>query len=104
MECEADGMKLTDLNPKWVGCGEPGNEIIFGLRFDCPHCRVQKLAVLFSPFIDPHNWIPRIGEFHMDKQKWNREGETFETLTLKPSINTEFSGHWHGFIENGEVK
>ncbi len=97
-------MKLVELNPKWIGAGDHG-EILFGLRFDCPHCRVQRLCVLFTPFIDPKNWLPIIGgEFHNDKQKWQRTGETFETITLRPSINTEFAGHWHGHIENGEIK
>jgi hypothetical protein len=30
-------------------------------------------------------------------------GDTFETLSLFPSINVEDEGHWHGFISNGEV-
>ena len=97
-------MKLTNLNPKWIGAGDKG-EIIFGLRFDCPHCLVQRLAVIFTPFIDPKGWLPKIGgEFYNDRPKWNRIGDSFENITLRPSINTEFSGHWHGFIENGEIK
>ncbi len=37
---------------------------------------------------------------------WKRgSGDTFETLTLTPSIdaNVDIAGHWHGFITNGEV-
>lgn len=34
---------------------------------------------------------------------WKRTGETFDTLTLTPSINAEAAGHWHGFITNGDV-
>lgn len=94
-------MKLTDLNPHWIGTGS----IIFGLSFDCPCCRNQRIAVLFDPPIDPDNWIPKIGPVHGDKQKWSRTGgESFESLTLEPSVNTENSGHWHGFIRNGEIK
>lgn len=97
-------IKLTELNPKWVGCGEPGENVLFGLRFDCPHCRIQKIAIMFTPFIDPKGWLERIGgEFHKEQLKWNRTGDSFENITLQPSINTEFSGHWHGYIENGYV-
>lgn len=36
--------------------------------------------------------------------KWHRSGDTFETLTLSPSVNCEGFGHWHGNIAGGEVK
>lgn len=42
---------------------------------------------------------PNSGSF-----KWEREGDTFETLTLKPSVDASGWGHWHGWITNGEVK
>jgi hypothetical protein len=32
---------------------------------------------------------------------WQRTGETFETLTLTPSVDCSAWGHWHGFITNG---
>jgi hypothetical protein len=31
-------------------------------------------------------------------------GETFDTLTIEPSIGFEGIGHWHGHITNGEIK
>jgi len=34
---------------------------------------------------------------------WQRTGETFEDMTLSPSIDASNSGHWHGHITNGEV-
>lgn len=34
---------------------------------------------------------------------WKRNGDTFETLSLTPSVNCEASGHWHGFVALGEV-
>lgn len=98
-------MRLTELNPKWIAVGHAPAHIIFAVRFDCPHCRVQRLAVMFTPFIDPSGWLPKIGgEWTTKELKWNRTGDTFENLTLTPSINTEWVGHWHGFIENGEIK
>jgi hypothetical protein len=42
------------------------------------------------------------------RPKWRRTGETFENLTLdnpggSNSCDFSSSGHWHGFITNGEV-
>lgn len=98
-------MKLVELNPKWIGVGHEPDMIIFGLRFDCPHCRIQRLAIMFTPFIDPNGWLPKIGgEWATDGLRWNRIGDSFDVITLTPSINTEWAGHWHGFIEKGEVR
>jgi hypothetical protein len=35
---------------------------------------------------------------------WRRAGETFETLTLSPSVDASRAGCWHGFIRNGEAR
>ena len=35
--------------------------------------------------------------------RWNRTGESFESLTLAPSIRRLDNCGWHGFITNGEV-
>jgi hypothetical protein len=34
---------------------------------------------------------------------WQRAGETFETLTLSPSVDASAAGCWHGFVTNGEA-
>ncbi len=34
---------------------------------------------------------------------WTRAGETFDLLSLAPSVDASKSGHWHGFVTNGEV-
>lgn len=99
---------MIELNPRWVGTGQPGNGlIIHGITFDCPHCRTQRLGVVFKNAIDPEGWIERGVTRHHDKNEWDRTGDTFETLTLSPSIDTqsgvEFEGHWHGFIRDGNV-
>lgn len=119
-------MKLTDLHPRWVGrkyaewWPEIDGSIKVGMVFDCPHCfgaaKPQRLAVFFKPFIDPHNKVPEVawampgapnpntGEIPKTLF-WNRDGETFETMTLMPSIDTTgYEGHWHGFITGGEVR
>jgi len=107
-------MKLLDLDPHWITFGylppeDAGKRLYIGIRFNCPHCLTQRLAVMFTPPIDDNVlWKYATWDHYADvisqEGKWNRTGETFETLTLKPSINTEFHGHWHGFIENGEIK
>ncbi len=84
--------------------------IITGVTFLCPHCMTQRLGVHFNPPIDPQGWWDKIQRpTYEGINVWTREGgETFDTLTLTPSIDTtqpniDFPGHWHGFIRNGEV-
>jgi hypothetical protein len=99
-------MKLTELNPRWVGLPGP---IYDGVAFDCPHCKVQRLAITFSPPIDPNGWWPKITQpTYAGQNVWKRgSGDTFETLTISPSVDAsnqvEFKNHWHGFITQGEV-
>ncbi len=98
-------MRLTELNPRWTGT----SGIITGITFDCPHCRTQRLGVLFKNAIDPEGWLALGVTRHHADCEWDRTGEDFETLTLTPSIDAsnkriDFHNHWHGFITNGEVK
>ena len=97
-------MRLTELNPRRVGVGDENN-IINGVTFDCPHCRVQRLGVMFHPPIDAGGWMARGVTLFHGQLEWQRQGDTFENLTLTPSINTriDVAGHWHGFITNGAV-
>lgn len=101
-------MKLTDLNPRWLIAGGPGitrngkpvpqrNGV--GMSFDCPCGCGQRRVVEFSNPLDG-------GPCHTDDgHTWDRSGDTFETITLKPSIRaTRPHGcGWHGYITNGEV-
>ncbi len=102
-------MKLTDLNASWVGTGgegisdKDGNPVPkregIGVSFDCP-CGCELRG--FIPFENPLDGGMKIGDHH----HWNREGNTFETLTLSPSIlrsKEKGSCGWHGYIRNGEV-
>lgn len=34
---------------------------------------------------------------------WARSGETFENLTLSPSVDASPAGCWHGFVRNGAI-
>jgi hypothetical protein len=114
-------MKLTDLNPRWFAiAGRHGQ----GVVFDCPCCvgkeKRYRLAVAFAPALDggatidikqleplwdaikdcgtdfPSNIVP-------PGFIWARTGETFETLTVSPSVNAAPAGHFHGWVINGEV-
>jgi hypothetical protein len=116
-------MKLLDLEPHWCSAGywmpSPNstsgriqmygdNRHGMGLSFLCPVHRDHRLAVLFSNPIDGGP----AGTLEEGRYAWQRTGETFETLTLGPSIDASAHSHgngqietpcWHGFIVNGEV-
>jgi hypothetical protein len=100
-------VKLTALDPSWVGAGGPG---IFnadgtpaaerhgvGITFDCP-CGCTRGR--YVPFTNPLDGGPPHNDGHAT---WQRSGETFETLTLTPSIQVIGECGWHGFITNGEI-
>lgn len=114
-------MKLRELDPRWFA--EPGRGPQ-GLTFLCPHCRAIRLAVAFDPPIDggpvvslapkalwpllwPPGGTPADGSGAMTVVPpgvhWSRTGETFETLTLSPSVDASASGHWHGTVAAGEA-
>lgn len=120
-------MKLSDLRPGWFAAeGRHGQGIIF----DCPcGCRgterAVRLAVLFQPTLDGGEPLPanKIGEQYRaihhtlsdepDPQRnvapsgivWQRTGgDTFESLSLWPSIDYGRCGHWHGHVKNGEIQ
>lgn len=101
-------MKLTDLNPRWVGHGgegirdREGNAVPertrIAVAFDCP-CGCGTRCMI--PFTNPPDGGPAL-----HSTTWDREGETFESLTLRPSIlRADPDGcRWHGFITNGEIQ
>jgi len=110
-----DGVKLTDLNPRFLNSGGPGithknaageweePPLVrgVGVVLDCPCGKCgDELYVPFSVALDG---TARPDGTHPG---WEREGDTFEILTLKPSvlrIQSRGGCGWHGFISNGEV-
>lgn len=117
-------MKLTDLNPRFIGAGGDGVFVRsaegiltpaperhgVGVTFNCPCGQHEdaKGGRCFIPFANPLDGGPQYGP-----QGWTREGDTFETLTLRPSIlrkkwtdrhGREHGCGWHGFITNGEIQ
>jgi hypothetical protein len=102
-------MRLIDLNPTFIGHG--GEGIIIdgqsvpwtegvGVTFDCPCGCGKKRFVPFDVAIGPG---PNIYAERSGGHTWHREGNTFETLTLTPSILVIGECGWHGFITNGDV-
>ena len=108
-------MKLTGLNPSWVGSGGPGVTLNgkpvlrregVGLMCDCPcGCgTADEGRALYVAFANPLDGGPP--EISPGEPTWQRVGDTFETLTLTPSIlrSVEKGGcGWHGHIRQGEV-
>jgi hypothetical protein len=99
-------VKLTDLEPRWVGAD--GQK--FGLTFDCPHCRVERIGVAFHhaghELMEDaviHARCPNATGDSFGGHIWTVTGDTFESLTLTPSVDASRAGHWHGFVTNGET-
>jgi hypothetical protein len=130
LRAEGRLMRLVDLNPRWWADGDGRHGM--GITFDCPgkcctaklptseepretpykvdHPFRQRLGVAFANPVDggvPEHLIPHHdGAGHLiyaAAPEWNRTGDTFEVLTLTPSVNAE-PDHWHGFITNGEAR
>jgi hypothetical protein len=101
-------MKLTDLNPVWLSHGGEGvlsygkpvplRERI-GISFDCPCGCEHPVSVTFA------NPVDGLGPIRPEPYpSWTRSGETFEDLTLSPSIQREYPARcWHGFVTDGQI-
>lgn len=102
-------MRLTDLNPKWVGHGGEGvtykgvpvpRREGVSISFDCPCGDKDKCRPCTIIFKNPLDGGPSIYPDHA----WDRTGDTFETLSLLPSIQRLDGCKWHGHITKGEIK
>lgn len=101
-------MKLTELNPRWMV--DDGRKV--GVMFDCPGaCCADKRsprdvfemgaavkALAACPFKVAIDGQP----YRADG--WERTGDTFDTLTLSPSVWISPPEHWHGFVRGGEIE
>lgn len=115
--------RLVDCNPHWVQYSGGEASSPDAVYFDCPEGHEDcKHVIPFTPALD--------GSAQPVKQQngaqWHRTGETFETLTLAPSIRRirkhatreaaiaagcipEYVTEgmlcaFHGFIKNGEIE
>lgn len=101
-------MRLSDLEPRWaldadiIVCGTVVHDEHrqgMGLTFLCPHCRATRLGVFIA---NPVDGGPPSDDA---SQLWTRvSGDSFENLTLSPSIDVSKSGHWHGHIRAGAIE
>jgi hypothetical protein len=102
-------MKLTELNPRWVGTGgegitdKDGKPVPYrekiGISFNCPRCSDSHRVVI--EFSNPPD---RLASPRSDGHTWNRSGDTFDNLTLTPSIaslSPDCGAHF--FVTNGEI-
>lgn len=71
--------RLVDCNPNFV----EHNGVRCGVRFDCPEGHSDCRHVIpFTPALDG-SVVP---SWYSSGATWQRTGDTFETLTLAPSI------------------
>jgi hypothetical protein len=78
-----------------------------GFTFDCPHCPANdrhrlSVAVHQDGLIDPEPDNPKCSTPGYVSSM--TDGENWDTLSLIPSVDASKSGHWHGFITNGEIR
>ena len=105
-------MKLSELDPHWVipnSWAKNAPPFYVGLSFMCPHCMTRRMSVRFYPPVDPDGLVGTMFEWTKTSGAqdgelvWDRRGDTFEDITLDPSLNFAGKGHWHGHIINGEA-
>lgn len=102
-------MRLINLNPKFVSHGGEGvtntatGEAVplregVAISFDCPCGKCgERVLLCFENPLD--------GGYKLEKQNaWKRKGETFEVMTLTPSIQRIGGCCWHGYLTDGELK
>lgn len=100
-------MNLIDLNPQWL----TNNLFIFL----CPHCKKTYLSCKnttmdvsdqmilaekhgLKPFGPDYEFIPC-----NKNTNWKIDRKDFNFINITPSIDASLSGHWHGFIRNGQI-
>lgn len=87
---------LLDLHPQWIGLLRPNSGE--GITLDCPACGPShRLAAYFK---NPLDGGETAGWLLKDGPVWERQGDDFAALTIKPSIDYPC---FHGWIERGRV-
>ncbi len=107
--------RLVDLEPAWITTTASERRGM-GVSFLCPvhgatggpSGSACYLGVWFEnpvdgglPYKPGDSYRPRPNESRGPEPLWHRTGETFDDLTLTPSIDAK--DHWHGFITGGQV-
>lgn len=111
--------RLTDYEPHWINLPQaaPGVKFYVGVSFinpngergPCPACghnRDKRIAFSFWPPIDPDNILPMMDPDSMAtfsaRFHTRVSGETFDTLTILPSIGLD--PYWHGHLTAGALE
>lgn len=91
-------VRLTEREPRWI----KRDGAIDGVSFDCP---CAKCLTAVAPCVPRRVYVlfAASPEETADERRWGKTGETFDNLTLTPSIDMSASGHWHGFLQNGDL-
>lgn len=90
-------MRLTELEPYFIDGSSADKRKGVGLMFNCPCGCENRCYVQFANPLDG-------GEvYDADQPKWKRISDTFENLTLTPSIHRSRGCGWHGYITNGQI-
>jgi hypothetical protein len=96
-------MRLTDLDPRWFAAtGTPR----IGLTFLCPHCRTERLGVVFhhAGHEAMEDAVIRAAPGEKDVFIWTMTSpEDFSVLTLTPSVDASHAGHAHFHVSGGEI-
>lgn len=103
-------MRLIDLDPKWLM--RDGKRV--GFTFLSPSGKQGSTHWRQSCFPDPPPTREQWELFGDDDvqgcnpaARWQIEGgiesATFETMTVKPSLDGSGGGLWHGFITHGAI-
>lgn len=99
-------MKLIELDPKWLMIDDKR----IGFTFVSPTNPKWRQSCFPNPPRRREQW-ELFGDEDIQgcdpNAHWNIEGSidgaTFETMTVKPSLDGSGGGLWHGFITNGEI-
>lgn len=98
-------MKLVELFPRWI---HPNLFI-----FLCPHCKKDLLTcknIVMSSQEQQDLFEKTYGEDWpalivgcKAEMAWTFSSNDFSIISVTPSLDASKSGHWHGFITNGEI-
>jgi hypothetical protein len=101
--------KLVDCNPQWIDNGKwtgQSEGVKCGVSFDCPEGHPEcSLSIPFTPSLDGRD----VKTWQINGSIWQRFGDTFETLTLMPSIRRiPVTGRdtcaLHVFVKDGQIE
>lgn len=118
-------MRLTDLEPKWIDLGDRHG---LGILWRCQtgHCQGHNATLFANPLdggppFDGDTWrlldellkVPGLIGYEDESNlrklvrgcgmfRWQRTGDTFDTLSLTPSVNAHDCGHF--FITAGDIR